>query len=108
MDDLINRAQGLVCAYDAFMSYNSKDSEGQTRLKSALPVPNTRKGIMHTLEQEKYLVPGEVEDIVIPIDAPMGLRAVVSFGVHWLISDEPLYRLAETGFLAIGQRGTPG
>src|ERR1700720_1291746 len=27
MDDLINKAQRLVCAYDAFISYNSKDSE---------------------------------------------------------------------------------
>jgi hypothetical protein len=81
---------------------------GQTRLSHKLVVPNTKKALMMKLESERYLIPGEVEDIVIPVDVPMGLRTVISFGVHWLIAAEPLYRLAETGYLAIGQRGTPG
>ena len=80
---------------------------GQTRIAATLPVPLTRKSIYWTLDTQRFLVPGEVEDIIIPLSIGKGWRAVISFGVHWLITDEPMYRLVETGYAAIGHRGTP-
>lgn len=80
---------------------------GQIRIPARLPVPLTRKSIYWTLDTQTFLAPGEVEDIIIPLSIEEGWRAVISFGVHWLIVDEPRYRLVETGYAAIGQRGSP-
>ena len=79
---------------------------GRTRVKTPLRVPDTGRGVFMDLDEtDRFLRPGEVEDIGMSVDVPEGRRTIVSFGIHWLIPDEPMYRLSETGYLAIGRRG---
>lgn len=81
---------------------------GVTKADKQLYVPRKKMAVWQNLKQDRYLVPGEVEDVEAEIDVPIGIRCVVSFGLHWHTSDEPLHRLSETGFAAIGQRGGLG
>jgi TIR domain len=81
---------------------------GTTSIKRVLVLPREPGVVWEEFSPHRQLSPGELEDVQFAVDVPEGLRTTLSFGVHYQIVEEPVYRLAETGYAAIGRRGRPG
>jgi hypothetical protein len=78
---------------------------GRTRVPSRIQVPFKRGPVYGNLQQDRYLTPGEVEDVEVRIGVAAGVRALLSTGVRWSVPGEPLARLTEVGYFTVGHRG---
>lgn len=79
---------------------------GRYKEPKKLNIPNQIGMSWIKLTQQRYLKPNEVEDIELLLNPRAGFRNVISIGLHWQLVDEPLTRLSEVGFFAIGMRGS--
>jgi TIR domain len=77
----------------------------RTRVAKRIQVTFKQGPVYANLQQDRYLIPGEVEDVEVHIEVAAGLRALLSTGVLWSVPGEPLTRLTEVGYFTVGHRG---